>query len=83
MDVIVEEADLTDAQQASAVIEIIDSYARGPGGQNAALTDFAREKLIPGLLDHPLATVLLARVAGRPVGTAVCVWHFPLLLDLV
>ena len=76
MDVIVEEADLTDARQASAVVEIIDSYARGPGGQNAALTDFAREKLIAGLLDHPLAIVLLASVAARPVGIAVCVFGF-------
>ena len=76
MDVTVEEADLSDAAHSSAIVEIIDSYARGPGGQNAALTDFARDKLLPGLRAHPLATVLLATVAGRPVGTAVCVFGF-------
>lgn len=76
MDVRIEAADLADARQASAVVEIIDTYARGSGGQNAPLTDAAREKLVPGLQGHPLATVLLATVEERPVGVAVCVSGF-------
>lgn len=76
MDVIVEKADLLIHEHAIAVVEIIDSYARGPGGQNASLSDFARDRLVPGLIDHPSAMVLLAKVDGRAVGTAVCVFSF-------
>lgn len=76
MNLIIEQADLSDPDHASAVVEIIDSYARGPGGQNAPLTDFAREKLVPGLIDHPSAMVLLAMADGSAVGTAVCVLSF-------
>ena len=76
MDVIVEKANLSDQAHATAVVEIIDSYARGPGGQDAPLSDFAREKLVAGLIDHPSAMVLLAMVDGRAVGVAVCVFSF-------
>lgn len=76
MGVIVERANLSDREQANAVVEIIDSYARGPGGQNAPLTDFARAELVPGLIDHPSAMVLLATLDGRAVGTAVCLFGF-------
>jgi len=76
MHVIVEQANLSDPAHATAVVEIIDSYARGPGGQNAPLTDHARERLVPGLIDHPSAMVLLAIVEGRAVGISVCVFSF-------
>lgn len=70
------EADLDLAQDAVAVVEIIDSYARGPGGQNAPLSDSARTALVRGLHEHPCALVLLACEDERPVGVAVCVWGF-------
>jgi ribosomal protein S18 acetylase RimI-like enzyme len=70
------EANLEDDQQAAALVEIIDAYARGPGGQSAPLSDQARANLAPGLHGHPMAMVLLAFVDGRAVGTAVCVWSF-------
>ena len=76
MDVIIEQADLSDPAHAIALVEIIDTYARGAGGQNAPLTDFAREQLVPGLIDHPLAMVLMAMIDGRAVGAAVCVFSF-------
>ncbi len=76
MNLSIEQADLSDPDHSTAVVEIIDSYARGPGGQNAPLTDFAREKLVPGLIDHPSAMVLLAMADGSAVGTAVCVFSF-------
>ncbi len=76
MDVIVERANLSDPEQADALVEIIDSYARGPGGQNAPITAHARRELARGLIDHPSAMVLLAVVEGRAVGTAVCVFSF-------
>ncbi len=72
----IREADLADPAQGAALIEIIDSYARGPGGQNAPLAAFARDEMVQGLVEHPSATVLLAFADGRPVGTAVCVFGF-------
>jgi len=69
-------ADLSDEADGRAVVTIIDSYARGPGGQNETLSEAARARLVPGLRDHPAAFVLLAFRAGEPAGIAVCVWGF-------
>jgi ribosomal protein S18 acetylase RimI-like enzyme len=76
LEVEVEEADLTNARHAEAIVEIIDSYARGPGGQNSPLSDFAKERLVTGLIEHPMAEVLLAIADERIVGLAVCVYSF-------
>jgi ribosomal protein S18 acetylase RimI-like enzyme len=76
MNLTVEQANLSVPEHARAIVEIIDSYARGSGGQNAPLTPLARDRLIPGLIDHPSAMVLLARADGRAVGAAVCVFSF-------
>jgi ribosomal protein S18 acetylase RimI-like enzyme len=72
MTISIREAALDDAEDARAVVEIIDSYARGPGGQGAPLEDQARAKLAKGLAEHPTVTVLLAFAGERPVGVAVC-----------
>jgi ribosomal protein S18 acetylase RimI-like enzyme len=76
MNISIDEADLHNRVQGAALVEIIDTYARGPGGQGAPISDRARSNLVAGLRAHPSATVLLAFVDGRPVGTAVCVWSF-------
>jgi ribosomal protein S18 acetylase RimI-like enzyme len=76
MDVNVEEADLADEVQSESLAEILDSYARGPGGQNAPLSLEARARLADGLREHSNATVLLAYADRRAVGAAVCVWSF-------
>ena len=75
-DLVIREADLRDAGEAHALVEIIDSYAREPGGQNAPLSDEARASLAPGLRAHPAAFALLAWQGGVAVGAAVCVWGF-------
>jgi ribosomal protein S18 acetylase RimI-like enzyme len=69
-------AELENPAQAKALVEIIDSYARGPGGQNEPHSVRARSTLVTGLAEHPSATVLLAFVESEPVGTAVCLWGF-------
>lgn len=69
-------ADLEDGAQANAVVRLIDSYARGPGGQNAPLSNEARENLAAGLRGNASALVLLATVDDEAVGCAVCVWGF-------
>ena len=69
----VAEADLSDEALVARLFEILDAYARGPGGQNAPLSDRARENLGPGLREHPMAFVLFGRLDGEIVGAAVCV----------
>lgn len=76
MDFEIRRADLTDPGEGAALVEIIDSYARGPGGQDAPLTSFARREMVKGLTLHPSAIVLLAFASGRAVGAAVCVFGF-------
>ena len=76
MNLRIAEADLDDPVHAAATLEIIDSYARGPGGANAPLDDHARAHLVEGLAAHSMATVFMAFADERPVGLAVCVWCF-------
>ena len=72
----IEEADLRDPSDCSAVVEIIDSYARGSGGQGAPLSEDAKTRMCNGLLSNPCAMVLIATLSGRKVGVAVCFWGF-------
>ncbi len=72
----IREADLDDPGHARALVAIIDSYARGPGGQNAPISAEARERMAAGLAAHPAAFVLLAFESDEIVGAAVCVWGF-------
>jgi len=76
MTVVIREADLLDARESLALVEIIDGYAREPGGQSAPLSDEARSALAPGLRAHPAAFALLAWQGECAVGAAVCVWGF-------
>ena len=76
MSVEIREADLLDARESLALVEIIDGYAREPGGQSAPLSDEARAALAPGLRSHPAAFALLAWEGEAAVGAAVCVWGF-------
>jgi ribosomal protein S18 acetylase RimI-like enzyme len=73
---VIRDADLSDPAQARALVEIIDTYAREPGGQNAPISAEAREKMAPGLATHPTAFVLFGWIEDAIVGAAVCVWGF-------
>jgi ribosomal protein S18 acetylase RimI-like enzyme len=76
MELRVRKADLTDPRDAAAVVAIVDSYASEPIGGGRPLAPDVRERLIPGLRDHPTALVLLAFAAEDPVGVAVCFFGF-------
>jgi ribosomal protein S18 acetylase RimI-like enzyme len=76
IDVTIRDADLTDAAHGASLVAIIDSYARGAGGQGAPLEDEARATMVRGLGAHPSAFALLAFVADHAVGAAVCVWTY-------
>jgi ribosomal protein S18 acetylase RimI-like enzyme len=75
-DLVIRDADLLDPGESQALVEIIDCYAREPGGQRAPLSAYARAALAPGLRAHPAAFALLAWHGGAAVGAAVCVWGF-------
>ncbi len=72
----VREADLSRPSEVDRLFEILDAYARGPGGQNAPLGELAEKNLGDGLRGHPNAFVLFGELDGRVVGAAVCVWSF-------
>ena len=72
----IREARLEEASDVEILCEILDSYARGPGGQNAPLSATARQNLGPGLRNHPNAFVLFGELNDRVVGIAVCVWSY-------
>lgn len=74
--ILVREAQLEKPGDVEILLEILDTYARGPGGQNAPLSATARKNLGPGLRDHPNAFVLFGVLDGRVVGIAVCVWSY-------
>jgi ribosomal protein S18 acetylase RimI-like enzyme len=76
MDIRIIEADLDNAEHGEALVRLIDSYARGSGGQSAPLAPDATESMIPGLHRHPSKLVLLAVVDGSYAGVAVCYWLF-------
>jgi ribosomal protein S18 acetylase RimI-like enzyme len=71
-DVTVLEADLTDAQHQSAVLHLVNAYARDPMGEGQDLPATVRDRLISGLQQHPTSLVFLAFAGATAVGVAVC-----------
>jgi ribosomal protein S18 acetylase RimI-like enzyme len=72
----IRDARLEDESEVQTLFEILDAYARGPGGQNAPLSEEACKNLGPGLRAHSNAFVLFGCLSDRVVGAAVCVWSF-------
>jgi GNAT superfamily N-acetyltransferase len=66
------EADLARPEHQRAVCAMLDAYARDPMGGGRPLEDDARERLVPGLREHPTTVILLAFDGARPVGIATC-----------
>ncbi|MGH8064801.1 MAG: GNAT family N-acetyltransferase [Candidatus Entotheonellia bacterium] len=71
-DVTVIEADLHDQQHQAAIVHLVDAYARDPLGNGEELPAEVRDRLIPGLRQHPASLVFLAYDGADPVGIAVC-----------
>jgi ribosomal protein S18 acetylase RimI-like enzyme len=65
-------ANLNDCQHQTAIVQLINAYARDPMGDGRDLPAAVRDRLIPGLQQHPTALVLLAFEDAVPVGIAVC-----------
>jgi ribosomal protein S18 acetylase RimI-like enzyme len=72
MNVRVAVADLYDSTDATGIVDVLDSYAADPVGGGRPLAQDVRDRLPPALREQANALVLLAFVADRPVGVAVC-----------
>lgn len=76
MDITIRAADLDDPAHGAAIVEVLDSYAGDPIGGGVPLSAEVRQRLVPGLRQHPTTLVLLAWAPPRPVGIAVCFYGF-------
>jgi ribosomal protein S18 acetylase RimI-like enzyme len=69
-------ADLANVQQQAVIVELLDMYCRDEFGDGKPLSAEARENLIPGLVRHGGARVLLAYENEQPLGVAICLVGF-------
>lgn len=70
------EADLANPVHQDAVLTMVDVYSRDPMGDGQPLDPAVRERLIPGLRQHPTTLIFLALSGEQPVGIAVCFLGF-------
>ena len=66
------EADLSAGDQAVAVVDLLNVYARDPMGGGEPLSGFAMENLIPRLKERQDSLVILACVNHVPAGLVIC-----------
>ncbi|MFW5800987.1 MAG: GNAT family N-acetyltransferase [Spirochaeta sp.] len=69
-------ADFSQAEDAEALIGIMESYAAGENGDGKGLSSYTRENLARSLHDLPHAFTLLAFVHRQPAGLANCFMQF-------
>lgn len=72
MTVAIVKADLTDAGHQRAVLAMMDAYSCDPMGDGKPLSEYARENLISGLIEHPTTVVFLVFEDSTPCGIAAC-----------
>jgi ribosomal protein S18 acetylase RimI-like enzyme len=66
------QADYANLVHKSALVELLDGYARDPMGGGAPLSADVRTRLVPALDAMPTAFSLLALVGDAPAGLANC-----------
>lgn len=69
-------ADYADPVHATALVELLDAYARDPAGGGHALCPFTRSNLVACLAARPQAFSVLAFDGDRPVGLVNCIEGF-------
>lgn len=69
-------ADYSDPVHASALVELLDAYARDPLGGGEPLSDFAKKHLVRELAARPQAFSVLAFDNAQPVGLVNCIEGF-------
>jgi ribosomal protein S18 acetylase RimI-like enzyme len=65
-------ADYDNPVHQQAIIDLLNSYAHDPTGNDKKLSEQVCKDLIPGLRDHPAMLVFLAFREDQPVGLATC-----------
>jgi ribosomal protein S18 acetylase RimI-like enzyme len=65
-------ADLARLDHQQAVVDLIDAYSRDPMGDEKPLPDDVKQRLIPGLREHPTTIIFLAYDGEKPIGIALC-----------
>ncbi len=73
---LVRQADYADAQDALAIVLLLDAYASDPAGGGEGLSDFAKTHLVPALAARPQAYSVLAFDGDVPVGLVNCIEGF-------
>lgn len=69
-------ADYRNAAHASALVQMLDAYARDPAGGGEPLSDFAKMHLVKELAARPQAFSVLAFAGEQPVGLVNCIEGF-------
>ena len=64
----VQKVNYLDSADASALIDLLDMYARDPMGGSEALDEQVKERLCRDLANHPGAASWIAYVDGKPAG---------------
>ncbi len=64
--------DLSNPQQASSVVELLDQYARHPMGGGEALSEFTRLNLIPALKNRKECSIIAAYDDDQAIGLCNC-----------
>jgi len=74
--IVIEQADYAVAEDATAVVELLQDYALHPMGNGAPLPEASLETLITRLMQLPGAFSLIARRQGQPIGLVNCLTSF-------
>ena len=69
-------ADYHHAAHASALVDLLDAYARDPAGGGQPLSDFSKKHLVQELAARPQAFSVLAFDGALPVGLVNCIEGF-------
>jgi ribosomal protein S18 acetylase RimI-like enzyme len=72
----VDRADYADADDAAAIVELLDLYARDPMGGGTPLAQDVLDQVVAGLAAAGNAFSLIARIDGEPVGLANCFFGY-------
>ena len=69
-------ADFSNPTHASAVVYLLNEYAKDPMGGGEELSDFVKANLVNEMAKRPSVHAILAFVNGKPAGLANCIEGF-------
>jgi GNAT superfamily N-acetyltransferase len=72
----IQTADFSNPTHASAIVYLLNEYAKDPMGGAAELSEFVKANLIIEMAKRPTVYAILAFVNGKPAGLANCIEGF-------